>query len=311
MQFSLVALAVLTTGVSAVPLDPLFNRAGTCNFNTCVAALAPSFPTACTPAVAQAGANTQLNTACLAAAAKGTAAFPTACAPCTSQFGVTDPANKAQGNANGATANGANPAAGAPAAVGPRANTCNVNTCVAALAPSFPTACDPAVAQAGANTPFNTACLAAAAKGTAAFPTACTPCAAQFGVTDPANNAKTNGATGNDAQGAPATPAATQNKAAGAGAPAAVGPRATCVVALEPSFPLCAPAIAQLGAETSFNAACLASAAQGTAAFPSSCSGCAAQFGVTDPGANTVPQAAPTTAPTATPVTAPAGIAIN
>ncbi|KAJ7920911.1 hypothetical protein B0H13DRAFT_2318963 [Mycena leptocephala] len=114
MRFSLVALAVLATGVSAAPLNPLSNRAGTCNINTCVAALAPSFPTACNPAVAQAGANTPFNTACLAAAAKGAAALPTACTPCAAQFGVTNPANNAQGNANsanahGATAKGANP----------------------------------------------------------------------------------------------------------------------------------------------------------------------------------------------------------
>ncbi|KAJ7142217.1 hypothetical protein C8R44DRAFT_865582 [Mycena epipterygia] len=134
---------------------------------------------------------------------------------------------------------------------------------VAALAPSFPTACDLAVAQAGANTPFNIACLDAAAQGTAAFvsffhnicgnfaeslqPTACSPCAAQFGVTDPANNAQTNGANANGAAGNGA-------QAPGAGAPVAVGPRSStcdinaCVAALEPSFPLCAPAVAQLGA---------------------------------------------------------------
>ncbi|KAJ7142242.1 hypothetical protein C8R44DRAFT_865605 [Mycena epipterygia] len=58
MQFSLVALATLTTGISSAPVNPLFNRAGTSNINTCAAALAPSFPTACDPAVAQAGANT-------------------------------------------------------------------------------------------------------------------------------------------------------------------------------------------------------------------------------------------------------------
>ncbi|KAJ7146888.1 hypothetical protein C8R44DRAFT_864608 [Mycena epipterygia] len=175
-----------------------------------------------------------------------------------------------------------------------RAGTCNVNTCVAALAPSFPTACAPAVAQAGANTPFNTACLAAAAKRTAAFPTACTPCASQFGLTNLGNNAQTNGATANGAtgNGTPATPAA-----------------ATSGHASSPSSPrsLCAPAVAQLGAETSFNAACLASAAKGTAAFPSSCDACAAQFGVTDPGANTSTQGGPATSPT----TIPAGIEIN
>ncbi|KAJ7893352.1 hypothetical protein B0H14DRAFT_3427431 [Mycena olivaceomarginata] len=56
-----------------------------------------------------------------------------------------------------------------------------------------------------------------------------------------------------------------------------------CVIALVPSFPLCAPAVTKLGADNSFNAACLAAAAKGTAAFPSTCAGCAAQIGVTDP----------------------------
>ncbi|KAJ6556530.1 hypothetical protein DFH09DRAFT_1084621 [Mycena vulgaris] len=56
--------------------------------------------------------------------------------------------------------------------------------CVVALVPSF-SACAPAVDAQGANTPFNTACLVAAAKGAAPFPTSCSPCAAPFGVTDP------------------------------------------------------------------------------------------------------------------------------
>ncbi|KAJ7860063.1 hypothetical protein B0H14DRAFT_3134967, partial [Mycena olivaceomarginata] len=55
-----------------------------------------------TPAALQLGANTPLNTACLVAAAKGTAAFPTACAPCAAQFGVTDPGNKSGTATNGA-----------------------------------------------------------------------------------------------------------------------------------------------------------------------------------------------------------------
>ncbi|KAJ7739202.1 hypothetical protein B0H16DRAFT_1759159 [Mycena metata] len=173
--------------------------------------------------------------------------------------------------------------------------TCDIKTCVVALRPSFPTACDPATLQLGANTPLNTACLVAAAQGTAPFPTACGPCTAQFGVTDPGSKSQTptSGATGNAAaangeQGTVATPAANNNGQA-------VGPRATCdikacVIALEPSFPLCAPAVKQLGADNSFNTGCLATAAKGTAAFPSVCDGCAAQFGVTDPGAS--PQAA-------------------
>ncbi|KAF8146353.1 hypothetical protein K438DRAFT_1781126 [Mycena galopus ATCC 62051] len=199
MQFFLVAcLAVLSTGVSASPIKPLLSRAGTCNVNTCVAALAPSFPTDCNPAVTQQGANTALNTACLAAAAKGTAPFPTACTPCASQFGVTDPANKAAtggNNVNGtpapapatpAPAKSAQNAAGA-APVGPRASTCDIKSCVIALGPSFPP-CAPAVAQLGADNTFNAACLTAAAKGTAAFPSACAGCAAQFGVTDPGSS---------------------------------------------------------------------------------------------------------------------------
>ncbi|KAJ6467806.1 hypothetical protein C8R45DRAFT_1171261 [Mycena sanguinolenta] len=199
MQFFLVAfLAVLSTSVRAAPTNLLLSRAGTCNVNTCVAALAPSFPTACNPAVAQQGANTPLNTACLAAAAKGTAPFPTACTPCASQFGVTDPANKAamaNNNSNGtpaaatpASAKGATNAPGA-APVGPRASTCDIQTCVVALGPTFP-ACAPAVAQLGADTTFNAACLAAAAKGTAPFPSPCVECAAPFGVTDPRSSAK-------------------------------------------------------------------------------------------------------------------------
>ncbi|KAJ7242475.1 hypothetical protein C8J57DRAFT_69130 [Mycena rebaudengoi] len=170
MQFSFVALAVLATGGSAAPLKPLSNRAGLCNMNTCVAALAPSFPTACNPAVAQAGANTPFNAACFASAARSTTAFPPACTQCAAQFGATDPANNAQGgnanlpnangadpgspaagngnrpNANGAPARGANPVAtnnqapgaGSSAAVGPRASACDINACVVTLEPSFP-----------------------------------------------------------------------------------------------------------------------------------------------------------------------------
>ncbi|KAF7368549.1 hypothetical protein MVEN_00178200 [Mycena venus] len=174
MQATLIALlAIFAAGVSAAPLNTLFDRA-TCDIKTCVVALQPSFPTACDPAALQLGANTPLNTACLVAAAKGTAAFPTACAPCAAQFGVTDPGNKSQPATNGAAGNPA-------AANGGKA-------CVIALKPSFPQ-CQPAVAQLGADNSFNTACLAAAAKGTAAFPSPCTGCAAQFGVTDPGASA--------------------------------------------------------------------------------------------------------------------------
>ncbi|KAJ7819556.1 hypothetical protein B0H14DRAFT_1354898 [Mycena olivaceomarginata] len=159
MRSTLVALlAILAAGVSAAPLNSIFDRA-TCDVKTCVIALQPSFPTACDPAALQLGANTPLNTACLVAAAKGTAAFPTACAPCAAQFGVTDPGNKSGTATNGATGNAA-PATGGqgtaatPAtdkngqAKGPRA-ACDVKACVIALGPSFPP-CAPAVKQLGA-----------------------------------------------------------------------------------------------------------------------------------------------------------------
>ncbi|KAF7349925.1 hypothetical protein MVEN_01293200 [Mycena venus] len=220
MQFIFVALlAVFAASVCAAPLNPLFDRA-TCDIKTCVVALQPSFPTACDPAALQLGANTQLNTACLVAAAKGTAAFPTACAPCATQFGVTDPGKKSQTATNGGTGNAA-PANGGQGTV---------------------------------------------ATGNAA----------------PANGATANAAPANGGQGTAVTPAANKNDQA-------VGPRATCdikacVITLEPSFPLCAPAVTQLGANNLFNTACLAAAAKGTAAFPPACDGCAAQFGVTDPG---------------------------
>ncbi|KAJ7251885.1 hypothetical protein C8J57DRAFT_1520206 [Mycena rebaudengoi] len=165
-----------------------------------------------------------------------------------------------------------------------------ISACVIALQPPVRTACDPAVRQLGANTPLNTACLVAAAKATAAFPIACAPCAAQFGVIDPGNKSQTPacGATGsaaapNGGHGTIATPAAHETGQA-------VGPRATCdikacVINLEPTFPLCAPAVTQLGADNSFNAVCLGEAAKGTTPFPSVCDGCATQFGVADPGA--------------------------
>ncbi|KAJ7837651.1 hypothetical protein B0H14DRAFT_3141328 [Mycena olivaceomarginata] len=202
MQSTLVALlAVLAAGVSAAPLDSIFDRA-TCDVKTCVIALQPSFPTACNPAALQLGANTPLNTACLVAAAKGTAAFPTACAPCAAQFGVTDPGNKSGTATNGAIGNAAPTTGGqgtvtTPAtdkngqAKGPRA-ACDIQACVIALEPSFPP-CAPAVKQLGADTSFNSVCLVAAAKGTAPFPSACDGCAAQFDVTDPGAGAQAAG----------------------------------------------------------------------------------------------------------------------
>ncbi|KAJ7247994.1 hypothetical protein C8J57DRAFT_1522556 [Mycena rebaudengoi] len=298
MQFFLVALVVLATGGSAAPLKGLSKRAGICNMNTCVGALAPSFPMACNPAVAQTGANTPFNAVCFAAAAKGTAAFPTACTPCAAQFGITDPANNAQGNANnqapgagspgavgpraqfgipgpannaqgnpnrpnayGALPRGPNPVAtnnrapgaGSPRAVGPRAQFCIPGPANNAQGnPNRPNA--NGVPPNGAN-PVTT-------NNQAPGPGSPAPAGpgAQFGVPGPANNAQGNPNRPN-ANGAPA-------RGANAGSPGAVGPRASacdinaCVVALRPSFPLCAPAVAQLGADTPFNAACLAAAAK-------------------------------------------------
>ncbi|KAJ7909832.1 hypothetical protein B0H13DRAFT_2329976 [Mycena leptocephala] len=148
--------------------------------------------------------------------------------------------------------------------------TCEIKTCVVALQPSFPTACNPAALQLGANTPLNTACLVAAAKGTAAFATH--------------RIYKRRGWERSGRQ----RKARHRRCPAGNNNGQAVGPRATCdikacVIVLQPSFPLCAPAVKQLGADNSFNTACLAAAAKGPAAFPSACDGCAAQFGVTDP----------------------------
>ncbi|KAJ7917852.1 hypothetical protein B0H13DRAFT_2321922 [Mycena leptocephala] len=89
MQSTHVAhFAVFATGVCAAPLNPVSSRA-TCDIQTCVVALQPSFPTACDPAAgiqALSFMSSQklltdkldppLNTACLAAAAKGTAPPP-------------------------------------------------------------------------------------------------------------------------------------------------------------------------------------------------------------------------------------------
>ncbi|KAJ7445250.1 hypothetical protein FB451DRAFT_1412770 [Mycena latifolia] len=219
MHFSLiVVLAVLAANVSAVPVNSIFIRAGTCDILPCVTALQPSFP-ACAPAVTAKGTNAPSNAACLTAAAKGPAAFPASCVPCAPQFGVTDPANKSKkvprapqknaqrpaaataNNAETPAVNNAQPAA-APAPVpppvpakktkkptnaaarpAPRA-TCDIKACTIALEPSFPV-CAPAVTKLGADNALNLACIAAAAKGTAAFPSACDGCAAQFGVTAP------------------------------------------------------------------------------------------------------------------------------
>ncbi|KAJ7241778.1 hypothetical protein C8J57DRAFT_1558529 [Mycena rebaudengoi] len=182
MQSSIVKLlAILSTGVWAAPLNPISSRA-TCNINSCVVALAPSFPTACDPASAQLGANTPFNTACLAAAAKGTTAFASVFANCKVQPGTLGPlpvvhqhqaipqaGAPAPGSApvpGGAPVRGSAPpvapkkakGAKAPAPARPRASTCDIQACVLALGPSFPL-----------YTSFNRDCLIAAAKGTGPF----------------------------------------------------------------------------------------------------------------------------------------------
>ncbi|KAJ7861936.1 hypothetical protein B0H13DRAFT_1900332 [Mycena leptocephala] len=295
MQSSLVAvLAVLATGVCAGPLNPLFGRA-TCDVKNCVVALAPSFPTACDPAATQLGANTPFNTACLAAAAKGTAAFPTSCAPCAAQFGVTDPGKKTPGTTNGgATAN-------APNTNGPNTNTptaqdANTNGASRNGTPANGAATNtrPAPRANGKKAPL--APPAPARPAPAPAPPAPVPAAPKKGK--PAARANKAApapapapAAPAPAPGAPAPPA--PKKAKNGKAPAPARPRASvcdiqaCVIALEPSFPLCAPAVMQLGANTSFNGNCLVGAAKGTTPFPTACGGCAAQFGVTEPGSNT------------------------
>ncbi|KAJ7253202.1 hypothetical protein C8J57DRAFT_1519497 [Mycena rebaudengoi] len=213
MHLSLIALAVLTTGGSAALLKPLSNRAGICNMNTCVAALAPSFPRRAIPQSRRpepVRADTPFNAACFAAAARSTAAFPPACTQCAAQFGATDPANNAQGG------NADLPNAGSPAAVGPRAQF------------GVP---DPTNnAQGNGNRPNANGAPPNGANPVATnnqFPGPGSPAAVvprpQFGVPDPANNAQGNGNRPN-ANGAPArgaNPVATNNQAPAAGSPAA------------------------------------------------------------------------------------------
>ncbi|KAJ7780381.1 hypothetical protein B0H14DRAFT_2961190 [Mycena olivaceomarginata] len=257
MQSSLVAvLAVLATGVCAGPLNPLFGRA-TCDVKSTSPRIFYLVLTQCTAPADY----TPFNTACLAAAAKGTAAFPTSCAPCAAQFGVTDPGNKTPGTTNGgATANAPNtngPNTNAPTAQGANTNATNTR---------------PAPRANGKKAPL--APPAPARPAPAPAPPAPVPAAPKKGK--PAGRA-------NKAAPAPA-PAA---PAPAPGAPAPPRTEEACVIALEPSFPLCAPAVMQLGANTSFNGNCLVAAAKDTAPFPTACGGCAAQFGVTEPGSNT------------------------
>ncbi|KAJ7435255.1 hypothetical protein FB451DRAFT_1418283 [Mycena latifolia] len=244
MHFSfIVVLAVLAANVSAAPVNPLFIRAGTCDILPCVTALQPSFP-ACAPAVTAKGANTPSNTACLTAAAKGTAAFPDSCVACAPQFGVTDPANRSKKVPRTPQKNAQRAAAG-------KANN----------------------AQAAADTTAKNAQTGAGATPNTVQPApAPAPNDAQAAAAAPAPN-NANGAV------PPPVPAKNTKKPAGTTAP--------CTISLEPSFPVCAPAVGKLGADDTLNLACLAAAAKGAAAFPSACDGCAAQFGVTDPSAAT------------------------
>ncbi|KAJ7909843.1 hypothetical protein B0H13DRAFT_1877343 [Mycena leptocephala] len=190
MQSTLVALlAIFAAGVCAAPLNPLFDRA-TCEIKTCVVALQPSFPTACDPAALQLGANTPLNTACLAAAAKGTTAFvvPRVC-PLRRPFGVTDPGNKSQTATNGATGNAAPASGGKPVSL-PRAVLPSVRAgSYAAGSRQLVQHGVPGRGRQGYR------CLPheiTNADG-ASQPTACDGCAAQFGVTDPGASAQAAG----------------------------------------------------------------------------------------------------------------------
>ncbi|KAJ7841687.1 hypothetical protein B0H14DRAFT_3457279 [Mycena olivaceomarginata] len=162
----------------------------------------------------------------------------------------------------------------------------------ATLRPSFPTVCDPAALQLGANTPLNNRMPCDRGQGYCRLPHRVCPLRSPVRRNRPRQQISDTYkrrdwepcSSSNGGKGTIATLAADKNGQA-------VGPRATCdikacVIALEPSFPLCVPAVMKLGADNSFNAACLAAAAKGTAAFPSACAGCAAQFGVTDPGAS-------------------------
>ncbi|KAJ7811499.1 hypothetical protein B0H13DRAFT_2383867 [Mycena leptocephala] len=284
-------------GVCAAPLNPLFGRA-TCDVKNCVVALAPSFPTACDPAAAQLGANTLFNTACLAAAVKGTAAFPTSCAPCAAQFGVTDPGNKAPGTTNGgATANAPNtngPNTNAPTAQGANTNGASRNG-----TPANGAAANTRLAPRANGKKAPPAPPAPAPVPPAPAPPAPVPAAPEKGkAAARANKAAPALAAHAPAPAAPArappAPAPPSPKKAKNGkAPAPAHPRASvcdipaCVITLEPSFPSCAPAVTQLGANTSFNGNCLVAAAKGTAPFPTACGGCAAQFGVTEPDSTT------------------------
>ncbi|KAJ7601809.1 hypothetical protein B0H17DRAFT_1222988 [Mycena rosella] len=297
-----VALAIVATSVSAAPTHPISIRAG-CNINSCVTALGPSFP-ACAPAIAAQGANTPSNTACLAAAAKGTAAFPSVCSPCAAPFGVTDPGNKVQEAPTVNGPQGASPASGndvkragpgkrlaegqppAPAAPPPKV--------LKGLAAGPPPgnnvkpadAATPPAPQPRADTCDIQACVIALGPS---FP-ACAPAVTAQGANTPSNTAcLAAAAQGSAAFPSPCAPCAAPfgvtdpaNKSQGAAT--TNKPNAACIIALGPSFAACAPAVSQLGANTAFNSACITAAAKGSSPFPSACGGCATQFDVTDPG---------------------------
>ncbi|KAJ6556501.1 hypothetical protein DFH09DRAFT_1317822 [Mycena vulgaris] len=137
---------------------------------SCVVALGPSL-CAFAPAIGAQEPNTPFNTACLVAAAKGTAPFPASCSPCAAPLGITDPAKQVT------------PTLPIISTTPPtKLKETRLRTTSALL---------------GANTPLNTGCLTTATKGAAPFPGLCGGCAAQFGAPKPANNVAAGTITGN------------------------------------------------------------------------------------------------------------------
>ncbi|KAJ6525927.1 hypothetical protein DFH09DRAFT_1095485 [Mycena vulgaris] len=182
MHSSLVAaLAILATGASATPTDPLFTNLVRRSTSTTFAH--PTNPSTRHPI------QHRMPHRC----GEWYRYFPCFLSPLRRtarhhrprQTGDTDPANHFHHPANQAQGNTlanhkraglrGSPAAG-PKAQEPRA---------------------PTVTQLGANTPLNTGCLTTATKGTAPFPGLCGGCAAQFGVPKPANNVAAGTITGN------------------------------------------------------------------------------------------------------------------
>ncbi|KAJ7899296.1 hypothetical protein B0H14DRAFT_3852935 [Mycena olivaceomarginata] len=294
MQSSLVAvLAVLATGVCAGPLNPLFGRA-TCDVKNCVVALAPSFPTACDPAAAQLGANTPFNTACLAAAAKGTAAFPTSCAPCAAQFGVTDPGNKTPGTTKRWRDSECNriPMALIRMPRLHRARTLMVPPGMALLRtvqPRTPGLLRVRTVKRLPSLPLHPHALHLHLHRRHRFPPLLrkeSPLAVRTRLRPPLLPPRQR-----QRQGLQLPPHRRRSRTA---KPLL---RLVPVPAFAISRPVLSPSsrrslyarrpVMQLGANTSFNGNCLVAAAKDTAPFPTACGGCAAQFGVTEPGSNT------------------------